>query len=366
MQMDESEFGSMDSFVDIVANTVGVVIILTMLTIMGADQSGMVVNLDRKKFVELRDINRDSLDQIEERTKQVRLARARHGMSETKAKAKIGLESLKEARALLNAAEARRARTSTRKRSLSSQLSDLRAEEAGHKSAIELAKKEATELAAEMPGFDIGELDRSSLADMNQSVEGLEAEVQTLTEDKAASQSKHEELKKQAVELETRTKDLERELASLRGESEITIDVKAPRARRDYKRLPVLVECYARPAQPGDTFLQQYVRFFDAYEKDKDGVLKAPAGGSDGGESVLDIEKEDSQFRTFLAGSGEYTKETTCLRFIVRPDAYRVFHRARQIARGAGWEVDWQPIEPGEPPAAGSVGARRTDGPPRS
>jgi len=255
----------------------------------------------------------------------------------------------------------------SREKGISAKLSELTTEETGHKSAVELAKKETTELAAEMPGFDLGDLDRSSLADMRQGVEGIEAEVQTLSKATAADQAKHEELKKQAVELETRTKDIEREIAGLRVESEILVDVKPPPARRDYKRLPVLLECYVRPAKPGDTFLQQYVRFFDAYERDKEsGVLKAPAAGAGGGESVLDIEKDDSQFRTFLAGTGEYTKETTCLRFIVRPNACRAFHRARQIARGAGWEVDWQPIEPGEAPAVGGVGSKRTDGPPRS
>jgi hypothetical protein len=259
----------------------------------------------------------------------------------------------------------------SQEKGISAKLSELTAEETGHESAIELAKREATELAAEMPGFDLAEFDRSSLADMRQGVEGLEAEVRTLSQATAADQTKHQELQKQAGELETRTKDLERQMAGLRVESEILVEVKAPRGRRDYKRLPVLLECYARAARPGDAFLQQYVRFFDAYEEDKEGgglVIKsnAPAVTSHGGESVLDIEKEDSQFRTFLAGRGEYTKETSCLRFIVRPDAYRAFHKARRIARGAGWEVDWQPIEPGESPAAGGVGSRRTDGSPTS
>ncbi len=365
--MDESEFGNTDSFVDIVANTLGMVILLAMLTITRVDKHGINVSGDRSSLAGLRkDIGKV------EKTKDQFAEELAHGLG--KAEASVSLSSLAEAEAVLSQYKALRDETDSRhsevtsqEKGISAKLSELTAEETGHSSAIELAKKETTELAAEVPGFDLGELDRSSLADMRQGVEGIEAEVQTLSKATAVDQGKHEELKKQAVELEARTKDLEREIAGLRVESEILVDVKPPPARRDYKRLPVLLECYARPAKPGDTFLQQYVRFFDAYEKDKEGgVLKAPAVGADGGESVLDIEKDDSQFRTFLAGTGEYTKETTCLRFIVRPDACRAFHRARRIARRAGWEVDWQPIEPGDAPAAGGVGSRRTDGSPRS
>jgi hypothetical protein len=365
--VDESEFGNTDSFVDIVANTLGVVILLTMLTITRVDKHGINVSDDRSSLADLT----KKMAAAEKTNASLREQLARDlGRSQES----VSLNSLAEAEAVLTQSEellndiaSQHGEVTSQEEGISAKLSELTAEKAGHESAIELAKKETTELAAEMPGFDLGELDTSSLADMRQGVEGLEAEVQTLSNATAADQAKHEELKKQAVELEAGTKDLEREIASLRVESEILVDVKAPPARRDYKRLPVLLECYARPAKPGDAFLQQYVRFFDAYEKDKEsGSLKAPAAGADGGESVLDLEKDDSQFRTFLAGTGEYTKETTCLRFIVRPDAYRAFHRARQIARGAGWEVDWQPIEPGDAPAAGGVGAKKNDGSPRS
>ena len=358
----------MDSFVDIVANTMGVIVVLTALTIMTADKKGIEIDPERR---ELADIMRN-VDAAENKRNGLVEELAR-GLGE--AEASVSLSTLAEAKvvlsqyeALLSDAESQHNEVAYQEKGISAKLSELTTEETGHESAIELAKKEATELAAEIPGFDLGEFDRSSLADMRQGVEGIEAEVQTLSKATAADQAKHEELKKQAVELEAGTKDLEREIASLRVESEILVEVKAPPARRDYKRLPVLVECYARPAKPGDTFLQQYVRFFDAYQRDdkEGGVLKAPAAGAEGGESVLDIEKDDSQFRAFLAGTGEFTKETTCLRFIVRPDAYRAFHRARQIARGAGGEVDWQPIEPGEAPAVGGVGSRRTDGSPRS
>lgn len=365
--MDESEFGSMDSFVDIVANTMGMIVVLTVLTISTADRKGIEIDPDRKKLADIMSIVGEKENK-------------RNGLVEELARglgtaeASVSLSSLAEAEAVLsqyealrNETESRHSEVTSQEKGISTKLSELAAEETGHASAIELAKKEATELAAEMPGFDIGELDRSSLADMRQSVEGIEAEVQTLTRATAADQAKYQELKKQAGELEARTKELEREMVGLRVASEIVVEVKAPRVRRDYKRLPVLLECYARAARPGDTFLQQYVRFFDTYEEDKEGgVLKAPAVTSHGGESVLDIAKADSQFRTFLAGRGEYTKETSCLRFIVRPDAYRAFHKARQIARGAGWEVDWQPIEPGDAPAAGGIGSRRTDGSPRS
>jgi len=365
--VDESEFGSMDSFVDIVANTMGMIVVLTVLTISSADQKGIEIDPRRQK---LKDIIREISKK--ENTRKGLVEELAHGLG--KVEASVSLSSLAEAEAVLSQYEALLSETESRhnevayqEKGISAKLSELTAEETGHGSAIEIAKKEATELAAEVPGFDLGELDRSSLADMRQGVEGLEAEVQTLSKATAADQAKHEELKKQAVELEAGAKDLEREIAGLRVESEILVDVKPPPPRRDYKRLPVLLECYARPAKPEDTFLQQYVRFFDAYEKDKEsGSLRAPAAGAGGGESLLDIEKDDSQFRTFLAGTGEYTKETTCLRFIVRPDAYRAFHRARQIARGAGWEVDWQPIEPGDAPAVGGVGSKRTDGPPRS
>ena len=380
--MDESDIGSMDSFVDIVANTVGVVIVLTVLTISNADKTGIEQNVDRKKLSELNKAVRVV------KADMVRLAKeASASLSEAgAAKAKISLNSLEEAEAALSQAKAaldaigkRRKAAEDEARGVSARLSDLKVEEAGHESAIEIAKKAEAELASEMPDFDLGELDRGSLANMRESVTGLESQVSRLTRDKKANETTYGGLRDLAKQLDERAKGLERQISGLVTESQVVVEVRGPPARRDYTRFPVLLECYARPAEEGDAFPRQYVRFLDAYKReegaggDEEAKLITPREG----ESTEQITTAESEFQRFLAGQGEISKEAAFLKFIVRPEAYRIFRDARKFAKAAGWEVDWQPIEagvslspaPGEDKgggAAGGVGSRRTGGPPSS
>lgn len=352
--MGESEF-NIDSFVDIVANTAGMLIIFTMLTISRVDKKGIKMDKDRTDLANLmRDI-RAAEDTRKQLARNLNDSLSSAGAPETK----IGLASLSKAdrskaEAALQHIEKRRGVVAEEARGVSAKLSGLKAEEVGHKTAIELAKKELADLAVEMPGFDLGELDRASLADMRQTVDGLEAQVEALTREKAAGQARYDQGQKEALQLETLTKTLTAQIANLRGDSEIEIEVRAPPARRDYARLPVLMECYARRAQEGEVQPAQYVRFLSAYERKegtdaaKEPTLTTPREG----ESVEQIEAAGSEFRRFLAGQGGASKETSFLKFIVRPDAYRAFRKARDVAKRKGWEVDWQPIEPGGPPSS--------------
>ena len=59
------------------------------------------------------------------------------------------------------------------------------------------------------------------------------------------------------------------------------------------------------------------------------------------GESGTEIARERSQFRTFL---GQLDPETEYLGFVVRPDGFKTFRKAREIAWEAGFDVGWVPI----------------------
>ncbi|ERN43158.1 hypothetical protein KR51_00000500 [Rubidibacter lacunae KORDI 51-2] len=71
------------------------------------------------------------------------------------------------------------------------------------------------------------------------------------------------------------------------------------------------------------------------------------------GESSGDLARPGSEFRQLLASlnpRGDY------LAFVVRPDSFEVFRKARQIAQAEGFEVGWEPFPSERSLAFGSSG----------
>ena len=71
------------------------------------------------------------------------------------------------------------------------------------------------------------------------------------------------------------------------------------------------------------------------------------------GESSEELTQPDSEFKTLLS---EMNSESEYLAFIVRPDSFEAFRKARQEARQEGFEVGWEPYPEENPIIFGSGG----------
>ncbi len=343
--MEESEV-NMDSFVDIVANTVGMVIILTMLTVVRADKSGILANEDLSRLSELTSAIREDEAQADVLAKQLM---AKVGEAHAAGDAARSLASLKaaSAKAASKLKQVRRRRDSagaTRKRRTSC-LAELRAEKEKYHAAI--ARAEAGTLYEGLSDADRRSLEGAPLVRLRASAEKLTSEVEAL---KAGIKEHEDTAKRRAAEakkIEEANKAVEQEIQSIRERTEVVVEVVPPgEARRP--RAALLIECYAAPAPapPAREAGGEYVRLFDpaaaAYAREGESLRARREG-----ESLATIAGAESAYRKLLAGRGAgVSTESRSLRFIVRPDAYRVFRAARSLALEAGWKVDWEPIEP--------------------
>ncbi len=240
--MDESAL-SMDSFVDIVACTVGIVIILTMLTVLRVDKKGIKVNPD---LITLTGLTQDNIklgSDNEALAGSLREARAKRGWSEAAISAEMSLASMKKAESLFVMAKASRDQARASKSKLASELSSLKVERAEHLSTMEIAKQLETKLKAEVRGFNLDQLAGSALLDLRKTVGDLEASVAKLAEEKVASRAKYGKLEKESSDLDAQLSGLKQEVEALRVQSEIVVKVKSPPKARDYTRLPLVVEC---------------------------------------------------------------------------------------------------------------------------
>lgn len=82
-----------------------------------------------------------------------------------------------------------------------------------------------------------------------------------------------------------------------------------------------------------------------------DSLLYKPTGVQ--GESSEELIEPDSEFKSLLA---DMNPASDYLAFIVRPDSFEAFRKARQEARKAGFEVGWEPYPEENPIIFGSGG----------
>lgn len=71
------------------------------------------------------------------------------------------------------------------------------------------------------------------------------------------------------------------------------------------------------------------------------------------GENVEELEQENSEFQKLLS---ELNPEEDYLAFIVRPESFPIFRKAREMAWKEGFDVGWEPHPSEEPIVLGSNG----------
>jgi len=347
--MDDDQ--SMDSFVDIVANTVGIVIILTMLTIMGIDKRALEVDDElQSKMNELatgrEDIGKIASD-ILGKSKALMASGADLGLKNLDIDKMDRKAALAEATDLIKRMDAIREKSEAKSRELDlaklrrndaeakhdqekKKLTDLRARKKSLTDAMRTRDKVEAELVTDLPGFNKGKFERTSLTSLKKEVDDLQNKISDIEKKSNMSRDKFMGLQKEVERLTKEKADVDEKLSKYREVTGLEIEIPRPPSLSEQMKLPVFFECFSKPSAEGAP-ADLRVRFIGP-------------GAEDEGEPYRSIADPASEFSRFLAEQTEEFKASRRLHFIVRPDAGAAFRKARKAASEAGWTVGWNPI----------------------
>jgi len=342
---------SMDSFVDIVANTVGMVIILTMLTIARVDERGMKLNVELKNQMDKLATQENNLSDIAVKimgkSRGLVASGSDLGIKAVDVENLAGKTELEKAMSLLKRmneiqkrseelkselelATRRHRDVKTRHLKIKQDLASLRARKRTLTTAMKVRKKVEAQLVTDLPGLNMGEFERTPLTSMKQEVKKLESDIAKMEDEANIGCEEYNGLMKDVEEFKKQEASLKDELAKLQEVADLDIEIARPPSLGEQMKLPVFFECFAKaPAEGGQVELR--VRFVGE-------------GASPEGEHYRNIADPASEFSKFLTGQTDEFKASRRLHFIVRPDAGAAFRKARKAARKEGWTVGWNPI----------------------
>jgi len=342
---------SMDSFVDIVANTVGIVIILTMLTIAGIDRRNLEVDTDlRDKMRELsehRAKTSELNDMIVGASKKLKASGADLGLEGSTAADLDGKSALETATALikrmgdiqkkaeeyeskLDLARRRREDVKASHAKVKQDLASLRARKKELSTAAQTRRKKEAQLATALPGLNMSKLERTPLTSMKQEVKKLESDIAKMEDEAKIGREEYNRLKSDVEKFRKQEATIKEQLANLQEVANLDFEIPRPPSLGEQMKLPVFLECFSKPSTE-DGLADLRVRFLGP-------------GPQAEGEHYRSIADAASKFGKFLAEQTEEFKASRRLHFIVRPDAGAAFRQARRLARAAGWTVGWNPI----------------------
>ncbi|MCS6971274.1 MAG: hypothetical protein NZ552_09745 [Planctomycetes bacterium] len=325
--MSSLEVNSTNSFVDILANTTGMIIKLTLLAMLLGHQQGRQVDVNLRRVEAARSAI-DSLA-VEYAGLPDLIARQERDLDTWRQRMAVAEDDLAElddaitaARRAAQAAAEELARIEAQMRLSASTLS--------LEERVERARAEASRLLA-----GCGDEARQALA---QSDEELRRRMQ---EAERRTQSLAEESERLAAEVRARSERLAAEEAALRAEQQRIeaeerarlrrVEVRQP-TERAYGSRPVIVECYR--ASDGS----QRARLLTSanYRREEGRWVPIQEG--------VTVERlaRHPDFQPLLAtrpGEGRF------LYAIVRPNAFEALRALRPVFENAGWRVEWDPLE---------------------
>jgi hypothetical protein len=325
-----------DSFVDIVTNTAGILVVLVVLSIMQAQKAGTTFNPKLMQLKTMGDSNaarRQALTTITGDREQARVE-ATSAEEEFKGALSTLSESGGAVARLGDPAERGRALAAAEEEhsTKAARLSTLGEEYTG----LVEAKSEAMAAAAQSLA-DLPEADRTLVT--TGAVDAMRGELETVRAESAGLKAAIAELEKQNESLARTAAILDKTLTCEEAQG---VQVRGLMAGREMRQKH-FIECY-RPARSLDIdgVVRPCIRVLDPKNFVREGgTLKA----TEDGESVFRIIEDDSAYRSFLKAHDDAHKKTHRLHFVVRPDAYQAFRLARKYARDEGWNVEWSPIE---------------------
>ncbi len=355
---------SMDSFVDIVANTVGIVIILTMLTIAGIDKRNLEVDDDLRQKMDQLGAHQESMSQIAGSIMGASRGLVASG-SDLGLKAMDlanldGETALERATSLLKRmddirkdserielqledATNRGKAIKSRHDKIDQDLTSLRARKKTLTTAMRVRKTVEAQLVTDLPGLNMGEFERAPLTSLKQEVKQLDNKILSMEEEAKIGREEFNRLQQDVAALRKEKEIVDEDLERLREVAGLEIAIASPRPLSEQVRMPVFFECFSQASTTGGPD-ELRVRFVGS-------------GATPDGEHYRTITDAASAFRTFVAGQTDAFKASRRLHFIVRPDAGAAFRKARKVARDAGWTVGWNPIEKGKKLEIGAVPA---------
>ena len=328
---DEIEL-SIDSFIDIIANTVGILIILALLPIVLFQLKGSTVNAERISLRELR-VETEQLRNESAASLREKLGTTTKDLAKSQEEIVVSQKREQEARVrLAKANTAVRAAQETHESRLAKGRQLRKDLETAGRERSRLETTISPEDRKKVAGRQVDELQKTA-ADLARALGKIQDEVAVLKKQTAAAQQELARLRKT---WEPRRK----ELAALQAQAAFTVAVLDPVGGIRGK-VPVLVECF-RPKQPKDALAAVRLVTPDNYrERDKKYYPRVP------GEDVNRIRQPDSQFQGLMNWEPS-DKQRNILNFRVRPRGYEAFRQARKLALQAGWQVTWVPIPPGD------------------
>ncbi len=337
--MGEEEQGNLDSFVDIIANTAGIMIVLVVMSLMNSNKAGSEVNIELVKLSNLKSEKTALLKEMPDKAERTRIESKHQEARETLEHGlkQLNLEGADSARIRRTLQEKGKANVVSREK-----LDKLTTDEQGARNDQEKASREVGEAVTAQEREFLRDKD---VEDMRDELDNMEQQTVVLKERRGGLAGD-----KTVLEGELRT--LNNEIKVLEAQGGATLEAGGPLAKMARERQAVWAECF-RPEEgrDADEVVRPCVRLvsvegFGEKEKDKDDkdILRVKARG----ESTFQILEKDSNFQKFLAGKTDEDRGKLYLMFIVRPNAYPAFRLARKIARDDyGWKVHWRPIAAG-------------------
>lgn len=365
---------SMDSFVDIVANTVGIVIILTMLTIGNIDERNEEVDSVLKEKMDVLRKEQSDLTGLAStilgNSGDLATAGSGLGLKALDPEKLDGKSQLEKAMSLLarigeikansveiekklDLATIRQDGAEDAAKKISDSLVSLRTRKKSLKTAIRTRKAVEAKLLTALPSSDMQTFGRTQLSSLKSEVKKLESDIDTMNQEAKMGKKKFEDLEKAVAALRKDEVTVGEELVDLREVTTgLNIKIVAPPPLREQGKFPVFFECYSETPETGD---KRALR-----------VRPIGLGASPDGEYYRDIGGPESAFYKYVSRQPAEFKASHRLHFIVRPGAAVAFRKAREVAHAAGWTVGWNPIRNGvklkigkpSPPPSASAGTQ--------
>lgn len=328
--MSGEEVNSTNSFVDIIANTTGMIIKLTLLAMLLGHQQSRQVDVQAKR-----------LDLALARTATLRSSQA--ALPGQIAKAEQDLEVMRlHATATageLSKAEATVLALRNRSRDLEAELSKLQASAAAGTTALASRQQQAEH-----------ETQRLGAAATPEQRQAMKDAPTVLNDRQAKAQDQLADLDKRLVSLrdqlkadeatisagESRESKRLRELAEKRAALIHEIDVHRPPTERGFGGKPIFAECFRGPDQ-----VDRVVLMAPANYTISEGVWTRKAAGT----QAAAFPQADS----LAVFQKPPLDEDKYLYLIVRADSFAGFRQIREIAELHGWWVDWDSIEKDAP-----------------
>lgn len=324
---------STDSFVDIVSNTTGIVIILTLMASVLGEWSSQEIDQDRRRLSELREEIRQLQD----------LRRALPDL--------IAAAEEEQAAAQMEIAGLNQRYTNLRR-----ELDELRARQAEVLRDIEALEKLAQvdastlqerlaqaderleQLSASLSQDEVAAIEAASLVELQgrkdtqeEALREIERDLRRLAEESLAAGA-------ELQALEESLQALVDEREALQRDRRPHIALPHPTRSRRVGGQPLWVECFSDDGGTPRVRLvssQSYQREIDGWHPQEPGESLSELAAGEGVWSMLDLSHQDGRPERYFYA-------------VVRPDGIEAFHALREWTHERDWWIEWAPFPAGD------------------